>query len=220
MGHVFKEKVMMGSKNTLGFMVAALMGFALMAPLPGCTKRADLPSIAAERPAEAPPYLIGPLDSLTIFVWKNPDLSRGVTVRPDGRISVPLIEDLDVAGKTPTVVAREVEKKLGVYIKDPLVTVIMSGFKGPLSEQVRVVGEAVRPQALPYQAGLTLLDVMIAVGGLTEFADGNSSTVIRTVNGKQKLYRARLADLIRDGDISANRELLPGDTIIVPESFF
>ena len=158
---------------------------------------------------------------------KNAQPPTGGIYRPRNPRASPLFQcvrrhtdDLDVAGKTPTVVARLIEKKLGVYIKDPLVTVIMGGFKGPLSQQVRIVGEAARPQALPYQAKLTLLDVMIAVGGLTEFADGNSTTVIRTVNGKQKQYRARLADLIRDGDISANGELLPGDTIIVPESFF
>ena len=211
---------MVGSKNIFGRTVAALMGFALVAVLAGCTTRVDLPSIAAERPAETPLYLIGPGDGLTIFVWKHPDLSRGVTVRPDGRISVPLIEDLAVNGKTPTELARKIEKQLGVYIKDPLVTVMVSGFVGPLSQQVRVVGEAARPQALPYRANMTLLDVMIAVGGLTEFADGNGSTVVRNVNGKQTLYRARLADLVRDGDISANGELLPGDIIIVPESFF
>ena len=211
---------MVGSKNIFGRTVAALMGFALVAVLAGCTKRVDLPPIAAERPAEAPLYLIGPGDGLQIFVWKHPDLGGSVTVRPDGRISVPLIEDMPVKGETPTKMAREVEKKLSVYIKDPLVTVMVTGFVGPLSQQVRVVGEAARPQALPYRANMTLLDVMIAVGGLTEFADGNGSTVVRNVNGKQRLYRARLADLVRDGDISANGELLPGDIIIVPESFF
>ncbi len=211
---------MVGSKNIFGRTVAALMGFALVAVLAGCTTRVDLPPIAAERPAEAPLYLIGPGDGLQIFVWKHPDLGGSVTVRPDGRISVPLIEDMPVTGETPTKMAREVEKKLGVYIKDPLVTVMVTGFIGPLSQQVRVVGEAAQPQALPYLANMTLLDVMIAVGGLTEFADGNGSTVVRNVNGKQRLYRARLADLVRDGDISANGELLPGDIIIVPESFF
>lgn len=211
---------MVGSKNIFGRTVGALMGFALVAVLAGCTERVDLPSIATERPAETPLYLIGPGDGLRIFVWKHPDVSADVTVRPDGRISVPLIEDLAVTGETPTMLAREIEKKLGVYIKDPLVTVIVTGFVGPLSQQVRVVGEATRPQALAYRANMTLLDVMIAVGGLTQFADGNGSTVVRNVNGKQRLYRARLADLIRDGDISANGELLPGDIIIVPESFF
>ncbi len=210
----------MDSRNIFGRTVTALMAFALVAVLAGCTKRVDLPPFAAERPAEEPLYLIGPGDSLQIFVWKHPDLSRGVTVRPDGRISVPLIEDLPVNGETPTKLARIIEKKLGVYIKDPLVTIMVTGFSGPLSQQVRVIGEAARPQALAYRANLTLLDVMIAVGGLTQFADGNGSTVVRIVKGKQRLYRARLADLVRDGDISANGELLPGDIIIVPESFF
>ena len=211
---------MVGSKNIFGRTVGALMGFALVVVLAGCTERVDLPSIATERPAETPLYLIGPGDGLRIFVWKHPDVSADVTVRPDGRISVPLIEDLAVTGETPTMLARKIEKKLGVYIKDPLVTIMVTGFVGPLSQQVRVVGEATRPQALAYRANMTLLDVMIAVGGLTQFADGNGSTVVRNVNGKQRLYRARLADLIRDGDISANGELLPGDIIIVPESFF
>lgn len=211
---------MVNSKNRFRFIAGALMSITVLVALAGCAKRVDLPSIAADRPAETPQYLIGPLDNLQVFVWKNPDLSRSVTVRPDGRISVPLIEDLDVADKTPTAVARLIEKRLAAYIRDPLVTVIVGAFKGPFSQQVRVVGEAARPQALPYRSRLTLLDAMIATGGLTEFADGNASTVVRNVDGKQMEFRARLSDLIKDGDISANAELLPGDIIIVPESFF
>lgn len=195
-------------------------GLALVAALVGCANLEELPSLSDQAAAERPFYLIGPGDGLTIFVWKNPDLTTSVPVRPDGRISVPLMEDLDVTGKTPTELAREIEQELSVYVQDPLVTVIVTGFVGPFSEQVRVVGEAANPQALPYRDKMTLLDVMIAVGGLTEFADGNSSTVIRQSNGEQQQFRARLSDLIKDGDISANAMLLPGDVIIVPESFF
>ena len=130
------------------------------------------------------------------------------------------MEDLDATGKTPTQLAREIEEELSVFVQDPLVTVIVNEFVGPFSEQVRVVGEAANPQALPYRDKMTLLDAMIAVGGLTEFADGNASTVVRQNNGDQKLFRARLDDLVKDGDITANAVLLPGDIIIVPESFF
>jgi len=167
-----------------------------------------------------PHYLIGPGDNLSIFVWRNADLSRGVVVRPDGRISIPLVEDLEVTGKTSTELAREIEIQLAVYVKDPIVTVIVTGFNGPFDQQIRVVGEAGKPQALPYREKMTLLDLMIAVGGLTEFAAGNRSTIVRYINGKQQQFTVRIDDLIKDGDISANIELLPGDILIVPESWF
>ena len=169
---------------------------------------------------EAPFYLIGPGDSINIFVWRNPDLSTTVTVRPDGRVSIPLVEDLEASGKTPTEVAREIEEKLAVYVRDPLVTVIVGGFVGPYSQQIRVLGEATQPQALPYREKMSVLDVMIAVGGLTDFAAGNKAKIIRVVDGVQKEYRVRLDDLVRDGDITANVDMLPGDTLIIPESWF
>ncbi len=169
---------------------------------------------------ETPFYLIGPGDSINIFVWRNPDLSTTVTVRPDGRVSIPLVEDLEVSGKTPTEVAREIEEKLAVYVRDPLVTVIVGGFVGPYSQQIRVLGEATQPQALPYREKMSVLDVMIAVGGLTDFAAGNKAKIIRVVDGVQKEYRVRLDDLVRDGDITANVDMLPGDTLIIPESWF
>ncbi len=169
---------------------------------------------------ETPFYLIGPGDSINIFVWRNADLSTTVTVRPDGRVSIPLVEDLEVSGKTPTEVAREIEEKLAVYVRDPLVTVIVGGFVGPYSQQIRVLGEAAKPQALPYREKMSVLDVMIAVGGLTDFAAGNKAKIIRVVDGVQKEYRVRLDDLVRDGDISANVDMLPGDTLIIPESWF
>ena len=168
----------------------------------------------------SPFYLIGPGDGLNIFVWRNPDLSQSVTVRPDGRVSIPLVEDLEVTGKTPTELARSIEKELSIYVKDPIVTVIMSGFLGPYNQQVRVIGEASQPRALPYREKMTLLDLMIAVGGLTEFASGNRSTINRVVDDEQIQISVRLEDLIKDGDISANMALLPGDILIIPESWF
>ena len=143
-----------------------------------------------------------------------------VTVRPDGMITTPLVEDLPVSGKTPSHVAREIEKALAKYIKDPMVTVLMNRFIGPYSEQIRVVGEATKPQALAYRQRMTLLDVMIAVGGLTTYAAGNDATIVRMVNGKQRQFTVHIDDLIKDGDISANVDMLPGDTLIIPESWF
>jgi len=168
----------------------------------------------------SPYYLIGPGDSLNIFVWRNPELTYSVPVRPDGRISIPLVEDLGVVGKTPTELARKIEKKLSVYVKDPVVTVIVNSFAGPFDQQIKVVGEAGQPRALPYRARMTALDLMIMVGGLTEFAAGNRSILIRSIDGKQQKIRVRLDDLIKDGDINANIDLLPGDTLLIPESWF
>ena len=188
----------------------------------GCTGYEDLPSASLLEAAKAQQsmYRIGPLDNLNIFVWRNPDLSISVPVRPDGRISVPLIEDLEVTGKTPTQAARDIEKQLGVFIQDPIVTVIVTGFVGPFQDQVRVIGEATRPQALPYRDAMSLLDVMIIVGGVTDFAAGNRATITRVVNGEQRQFRVRIDDLIRDGDITANVKILPGDVLVIPEAWF
>ena len=165
-------------------------------------------------------YVIGPGDQLEIFVWRNPELTQSVPVRPDGKISVPLVEDLQAADKTATELAREIERALSKFVRDPLVTVIVSGFQGVYQTQVRVVGQATAPQALPYRDNMTLLDVMIAVGGLTEFAAGNRSKLVRTVDGETVQATVRLEDLIRDGDISANVPVAPGDVIIIPEAWF
>lgn len=165
-------------------------------------------------------YLIGPGDQLQIFVWRNPELTQSVPVRPDGKISVPLVEDLPAADKTATQLAREIEHALSKFVRDPLVTVIVSGFQGVYQTQVRVVGQATDPRALPYRDNMTLLDVMIAVGGLTEFAAGNRSKLVRTVDGQTSQATVRLEDLIRDGDISANIPVAPGDVIIIPEAWF
>lgn len=135
-------------------------------------------------------------------------------------MSTPLVEDLVAAGKTPTQLARDIERELANYLKEPLVTVMVSGFVGPYSQQIRVVGEAGKPQVLAYRAQMSLLDVMISVGGLTEFAAGNKATVVRNLEGQQQQYSVRLDDLIREGDISANVPMLPGDILIIPESWF
>ena len=172
------------------------------------------------KPDGTPFYLIGPGDNINIFVWRNPDLGMSVPVRPDGRVSIPLVEDLEVSGKTPTELARVIEKELSAYVKDPLVTVIVTGFNGPYYQQVRIVGEAAKPQALPYREAMTALDVMIAVGGLTEFAAGNRSKIIRVVDGKQIEMKVRLEDLIKEGEFSKNVDMMPGDILIIPESWF
>ena len=169
---------------------------------------------------EAPAYRIGPGDVVNIFVWRNPELTTTVPVRPDGRISVPLLEDLVAAGKTPSELGREMERELGVFIQNPLVTVIVTNFVGMFEQQVRVVGQAQQPRAIPYRADMTMLDVMIAVGGLTPFADGNRATLVRTVDGQQQQFRVRLDDLLRGGEIAANAAILPGDVVIIPETFF
>lgn len=164
-------------------------------------------------------YLIGPLDTLQIIVWRNQELSLSVPVRPDGKVSVPLVEDLPAIGKNPTQLARDIEKAMGKFIRDPVVTVMVISFNGPYSEQVRVVGEAAKPQALPYRHKMTLLDVMIEVGGLTDFADGNNASVLRASDSGRQ-YNVRLKDLIRRGDVSANIEMKPGDVLIIPQSWF
>ena len=171
---------------------------------------------------KADDYVIGSGDSLSIFVYRNPDLSEGgVAVRPDGRISTPLIEDIVAAGKTPTALAREIEERLKKYVQDPNVTVIVRGFIGPPDRQVRVIGEATDPIAIPYRDHMSLLDVMIAIKGLTKYASGNRSMIVRTLpDGKQLSIRVRINDLIKDGDIGQNLEMAPGDTLIIPQSWF
>jgi len=164
-------------------------------------------------------YHIGTHDVVNVIVWRNPELSMSVPVRPDGRITIPLVDDLPALGKTPTELGRDMEKALGKYVRDPVVTVIVTSFSGPPSEQVRVIGEATKPQALPYNSQMTVLDVMIAVGGLTDFADGNGSRIFRTTEGG-KLYSVRLRDLVKRGDITANVDMRPGDILIIPQSWF
>lgn len=164
-------------------------------------------------------YKIGALDQLNIVVWRNPDLSATVTVRPDGHISLPLVENIVAAGRQPADLSREIETALAKYIREPVVTVMVNNFQGVSTEQIRIVGEAAKPQSVPYRQNMTLLDVMIQVGGLTDFADGNGAVLVRGAeSGKQ--YSIRLKDLLKRGDISANVDVRPGDIIIVPQSWF
>ena len=207
--------------NTVASFTAKVLVAALAwAVVAACVQYPEAPAAPPSEQATTPDYLIGPGDQLEIFVWRNPELSRNLPVRPDGRISVPLIEDLPAAGKTPTALARDIESVLKEYVQDPIVTVIVTGFVGPFSQQVRVVGEATQPQALPYREKMTVLDVMISVGGLTEFAAGNRAVVVRQAGGDEQAFRVRLDDLLRDGDVSANVALLPGDVLIIPQSWF
>ncbi|MDD4863077.1 MAG: polysaccharide export protein [Alishewanella agri] len=203
---------------------AAFAAVIMALGLTGCAQNSTLPRATVQNSltttVENYQYLIGPDDTLTIFVWRNPELSGTFIVRPDGRISTSLVEDIPVSGKTPTQLARDMEQILAKYIRDPVVTVSVNNFVGPYSEQVRVIGQATNPQAVNYRQYMTLLDLMIAVGGLTEFAAGNSAKLVRTQNGSQRTYEVRLDDLIRDGNITANVDILPGDIIIIPEAWF
>lgn len=182
-----------------------------------CRGAPELPPAPAASSLPSNEYRIGPGDNLNIFVWRNPELTVTVPVRPDGRVSIPLVEDVVAIGKTPTALAREYEQRLGKYIKEPLVTVIVTGFVGPIPDEVRVIGEAAQPRALPYRADMTVLDAMIAVGGLTRYAAGNDSLIVRTTNGVQTSYAVHLSDLIKDGDITSNVALQPGDILIIPQ---
>jgi polysaccharide export outer membrane protein len=202
--------------HALRTMVCAL---AVATTLTGCGSINSYPP--APRSAETPDhrYKIGPLDTLNIVVWRNPELSATVTVRPDGRISTPLVEDVLAAGKNPADLSREIEQLLSRVIRDPVVTVVVAGFQGAFSEQIRIVGEASKPQSVPYRQNMTILDVMIQAGGLTDFADGNGAVLVRGSEGG-KSYGVRLKDLLKRGDISANVDVKPGDIVIVPQSWF
>ncbi|MEO6023862.1 MAG: XrtA/PEP-CTERM system exopolysaccharide export protein [Burkholderiales bacterium] len=194
----------------------------LIAPISAVTVAfwfSAVPAVA-QTPREVAQYVIGPGDNLQVSVWKNPELSTAVPVRPDGRISTPLVTDVVAAGRTPEELSHEIEARLKKYVSDPVVTIIVSSFVGLYSQQVRIVGEASKPTALPYRAHMTVLDAMIASGGMTPFASGNRAKLIRKVNGRDVSTRLRLSDLLEDGDLSANTELQPGDTIIIPQSFF
>jgi polysaccharide export outer membrane protein len=184
-----------------------------------CSSMPDHPPAPAAAATPDYNYIVGPGDSLNIIVWRNPELSMSVPVRPDGKVATPLVDELVAQGKTSSEIARDVEKALSKLVRDPVVTVIVTNFVGPYSEQIRVVGEAAKPQALPYKQKMTLLDVMIAVGGLTDFADGNGAVITRAAEG-DKRYAVRLKDLVKRGDISANVEMKPGDILIIPQGWF
>jgi polysaccharide export outer membrane protein len=204
-----------------------LTGIVLLALLPAATlisgcmgAKFPSPPAATYELRSSWKYKIGPGDSVQIFVWRYPEVSTTVPVRPDGFITAPLLEDVPAAGKTPTELARDLEEQLSVYLRDPLVSVIVQGFVGVYPEQIRVLGEATKPQAIPYVDGMTLLDLMIKVGGLSEYAAGNRAVLTRFVEGVQKQYAVRLDDLVRDADLSANTDMQPGDILIIPESWF
>ena len=165
-------------------------------------------------------YVIGPGDGLQVFVWGHDDLSTGVQVRPDGKISTPLVEDMQAAGRTPTELARAIETELSEYVRSPTVTIIVQQFVGEYDRQIRVVGQAAVAQALSYREGMTLLDVMIAVGGLSEFASGNRAKIIRSLDGQELTIKVRINDLLNKGKMEQNVRMMPGDVLIIPESVF
>jgi polysaccharide biosynthesis/export protein len=201
---------------------AALTASEPIAMRPDAVAELDTSGIGTQAPVNpsSDSYLIGPGDDLNIFVWRNPDLSTHVPVRPDGKISIPLVEDVTAIGKTPTTLAREIENKLRAYVKDPIVTVIVSQFVGPFAQQIRVIGEAAQPRAIPYRRNMSLLDVIIEVGGLTRFAAGDRSMVVRNVDGKQQTLHVNLGDLVDDGDVKDNIAMRPGDILIIPQRYF
>ncbi len=188
----------------------------------GCaaTSTTSTKQIAEEVMTPAEDYRIGPGDALEIFVWEHADLSVAVPVRPDGKISTPLVEDMKAEGKTPSELSEDLEKVLAEFVRGPVVSVIVQEFKGQFSNQIRVVGQAEKPQALSYREGITLLDVMIEVGGLTQFAAGNRSKIVRKEGGTQSEMPVRLSDLMKKGKIDNNVAMKPGDVLIIPESVF
>jgi polysaccharide biosynthesis/export protein len=207
--------------------VRLLAGSAMASlALAGCagSSKPELPSAAFVAMQEGPgeEYVIGPLDELTVFVWRNPELGANVQVRPDGRITTPLITAMPAVGQTPSMLAEDIKLQLSQYIQDPLVSVIVNKFAGTFSQQVRIVGATEKPASIPYRANMTLLDAMIAVGGLSEFAAGNRARLVRfdKTAGKQREFAVKLGDLLKKGDSRANVMLMPGDVIIIPESMF
>jgi polysaccharide export outer membrane protein len=190
------------------------------AGLSACAMNHSYPPAPASTDVTGEPeaYKIGPLDVLSVVVWRNPDLSSSVTVRPDGKISTPLGGEIQAAGRSPAELSKELEQTLSKYVRDAKVSVMVSNFQGVYSQQIRIVGEAAKTQSVPYRQDMTVLDVMIQVGGITDFADGNGAVLVRGAEGKQ--YGLRLADLLKRGDISANAKMRPGDIIIIPQSWF
>ncbi len=202
--------------------LASVVALALLAGCAGKSPPVIDPATAADAAAAAKPdvYVIGPGDQLNIFVYDSPQLSMAVPVRPDGRISTPLVPEMMAAGKTPSQLAQDLTERLKEFVKDPNVTVIVSGFVGPLNRQIRVIGEAAEPQAVPYRDHMTVLDLMIMTKGLTHYAAGNRAVIVRHIGDKQETIHVHLDDLLKDGDIDQNVEMQPGDTLIIPQSWF
>jgi len=205
---------------------ASIVAVALLWLLSGCGgnppagRTVDAGADLAEISEDDDDYVIGPGDSLQVFVWGHEDLSTVVQVRPDGEISTPLVEDMQAAGKTPTELARAVEVVLSEFVRSPTVTIIIQEFVGEYDRQIRVVGQATQPQALNFREGMTLLDVMIQVGGLSEFASGNKAKIVRRQDGDEIVINVRIKDLLNRGDMEQNVRMLPGDVLIIPESVF
>ena len=214
----------MRARRSLSVILGTGATALLLTACSGGGGRPELPpaSFVTQKEGPGKEYVIGPLDQLQIFVWRNPELSAKVQVRPDGRITTPLISDMPAVGKTPSMLADDLKLSLGEYIKDPIVSVIVENFSGTFSQQIRVVGATEKPASIPYRANMTLLDAMISVGGLSEFASGNKARLVRfdKNTGKQREYALKINRLIKNGDSSANVRLEPGDVIIIPESMF
>jgi len=212
---------------TVRFFYKIRLAYLLILLTPGCGYHQLSQDDTAAVPSDYT-YIIGPGDSVNIFVWGNPDISTTATVRPDGKITIPLAEDLPASGKTPSQLAREMEKKLAKYVRDPQVVIMVGGFQGVYSQQVRIVGQLsggsgggrFSAKAFPYKKDMTLLDLMIQLGGLGQYSDGNRASIVRNVNGELQQFGIRIDNLIDDADLSANVLILPGDIVIIPEAFF
>jgi polysaccharide export outer membrane protein len=199
---------------------AALAVLASALVVAACAERPSTALVSASDDIAPQEYLIGPGDTLQVFVWENPDLSTTVPVRPDGRISLPLLQDVEASQKSAAQLAADIKTGLSTYIREPIVTVIVTDFMGPYSQQIRVVGEAAEPKAIPYRTDKSVLDVMIAVGGLTQFAAGNRAVLVRKTEGRDQEIPVKLDDLLKDGDLAANVPVMPGDVLVVPQSWF
>lgn len=213
--------------NTL---IARVSVVVAVVAITGCSSTPIYPPAPMQAPPPVPVdprisgwnYLLGPGDSVNVFVWRNPEVSGSFPIRPDGKMTMNLIEDMQASGKTPTQLARDIEKALSKYIQEPIATVIVSGGIGPYNQQIRVLGEATTPKGMGYREGMSLVDVMIDVGGLTDFADGNKAYISRIIkaDGERAQLGVRLEDLMRGGDSTANVEIRPGDVLVIPESLF
>lgn len=197
------------------------LGLSLAALLAGCATAPPAPvAMATAAPTQSASYIIGPGDTLGIFVYRAPELSVDLPVRPDGRVSMPLVPDIQAAGRTPSQLGKDIQARLTDYLRDPNVTVMVKSFVGPSDSMVRVIGEAAQPLAVPYRDGMTLLDVLIAANGLTRYAAGDRAQVVRRGNGQNQVIPVRLAALLRDGDIGQDIPMRPGDTLVIPQSWF
>jgi polysaccharide export outer membrane protein len=216
LAHREQPRMLSHALHTLARRFSLFVVVASAAAVAGCAS--PFPPAPRDLSAIDYDYVIGPLDTLNIVVWRNPELSLAVPVRPDGKVTAPLVADVQASGKTASQLSRELEQSLGKFIRDPVVSVIVTTFVGPASEQIRVIGEATKPQVIAYRKNMSVLDVMIQCGGLTDFADGNAASIYRASDGKS--YSVRLRDLVKRGDITANVAMRPGDVLIIPQSWF